>query len=148
MEYSLKERLIGSWALLSFEAESSEGVLSYPLGKDAEGSILYAPDGYVAVNIMKKDRSGFVDKALYENNPLTYQDLPYLAYSGKYLLDANRPSVTHMVEVSFYPEWIGQQQFRMISWLGKDLQLASDGEIGPDKIAFRLLWRRKSAISP
>lgn len=143
MANSLKEKLIGTWSLVSFESEGPDGIITYPLGKDAQGSIMYAADGYVSVNIMQTGRTGFVDRSLYQNKLLKYLDLPYLAYSGRFVLDESRPSVTHIVEVSIYPDWLGAEQYRIIKWLGDDLQLGSDGPIGPDQNWFRLHWKRK-----
>jgi Lipocalin-like domain len=40
--------LIGTWRLLSWQNRSVEdGQLSYPLGEDATGYIIYNEDGYI-----------------------------------------------------------------------------------------------------
>jgi Lipocalin-like domain len=45
--------LIGTWRLVSWENRSVEDdEVSYPLDKDAEGYIMYNPDGYMFVAIM------------------------------------------------------------------------------------------------
>jgi hypothetical protein len=45
--------LIGTWRLVSWENRRVEDdEVSYPLGKDAEGYIMYNPDGYMFVAIM------------------------------------------------------------------------------------------------
>ena len=45
--------LIGTWRLLSWENRSVQGAqVSYPLGKDATGYIMYNEEGYVFVAIM------------------------------------------------------------------------------------------------
>jgi Lipocalin-like domain len=142
MEGELKDKLIGCWSLLSFEFESADGNIQYPLGQDAEGSIFYSPDGYVAVNIMMKKRASFIDEALYAIRGLRFLDLPYLAYSGKYELDDLHSSVTHFVEIALYPEWIGVAQFRQIVWIGDHLQLSADNSASNGGQA-RLVWKKK-----
>ena len=52
--------LIGTWRLLSWENRSVEdGQVSYPLGKDATGYIMYNDDGYMFVAIMAPNRLRF-----------------------------------------------------------------------------------------
>ena len=143
MENILKSKLIGSWDLLSFQSISDEGVVSYPLGQDARGILMYSEDWCVAVNIMTSHRASQVDRSFFLDGQLRYLDLPYLSYTGTYSIDAGRPSVTHLVEVCIYPEWIGQKQLRLIKWNAAALELSSDGTVGPDQAKFRLLWRRK-----
>jgi hypothetical protein len=52
--------LIGTWRLLSWENRSVEdGQVSYPLGEDAAGYIIYNEDGYMFVAIMAPHRLRF-----------------------------------------------------------------------------------------
>jgi hypothetical protein len=51
--------LIGTWRLISWENRSADGQISYPLGEDAVGYIMYNQDGYVFVAIMRPDRVTF-----------------------------------------------------------------------------------------
>ena len=144
MKASLSEKLAGAWALVSFELESTAGKINYPMGKDAEGSIFYTEDGFVSVNIMRKGRDSFIQNGHDETKELRWLDLPYLAYSGKYVLEEKKPAITHWVEVGLYPEWIGQGQQRLISWIGEDLQLSTAESAGIDGQA-RLVWTRKKS---
>jgi hypothetical protein len=41
--------LIGTWRLVSWENRSADGQISYPLGKDGVGCIIYNPYGYIFV---------------------------------------------------------------------------------------------------
>ena len=52
--------LTGTWRLVSWENRSVVGgEVSYPLGKDAVGYIIYGQDGYMSVAIMRPDRAKF-----------------------------------------------------------------------------------------
>ena len=52
--------LIGTWRLLSWENRSvQDAQVSYPLGKDATGYIMYNEDGFVFVAIMAPHRLRF-----------------------------------------------------------------------------------------
>ena len=52
--------LIGTWRLLSWQNEASDGSVTYPMGTDAIGFISYTGDGYVLVHIARADRANHV----------------------------------------------------------------------------------------
>lgn len=49
----------GTWRLISFEARTSSGEVSYPLGRDAAGFLVYGQGGYMVASVMRKDRADF-----------------------------------------------------------------------------------------
>jgi Lipocalin-like domain len=52
--------LIGTWRLISWETRSVDGQkISYPLGKDTVGYIMYNEDGYMFVAIIRPNRVRF-----------------------------------------------------------------------------------------
>ncbi|MDQ4062842.1 MAG: lipocalin-like domain-containing protein, partial [Actinomycetota bacterium] len=57
--------LIGTWRLISWENRSVvDGQVSYPLGKDATGYIMYNEAGYMFVAIMAPHRLRFAHDLL------------------------------------------------------------------------------------
>jgi hypothetical protein len=56
--------LVGTWRLLSWENRSAEGTISYPLGRQAVGLIVYTDDGHMFVAIMRADREAFAAEDL------------------------------------------------------------------------------------
>jgi hypothetical protein len=53
----LRERLMGSWRLLSYEVRDRVGArVGYPLGDDATGCLLYTADSFMSVQIMRPGR--------------------------------------------------------------------------------------------
>jgi hypothetical protein len=142
MSTALTEMVVGSWSLVSFEQESQNGQLTYPLGREAKGSIFYLPNGHVSVNIMRQDRDALIDRKLFEDGNLRYSNLGYLAYSGTFHIDEDNKMMTHDVSISLYPEWVGHPQIRVLKLEGEFLLLSSDGPVGSDKDIFRLKWKR------
>jgi hypothetical protein len=138
----LKSLVVGAWILVSFEQESEDGEIAFPLGNQAKGSIYYLPNGYMSVHIMDINRSENVDEQLYKDKQLKYSQLGYLAYSGRYQIDEESCIMTHNVDISLYPEWIAGEQVRHIKLDGDQLLLSSIGPVGPQKIQFRLFWKR------
>lgn len=105
MESSLKSRLFGAWRLVSFEQEAADGRLTYPLGPDVAGLLLYTPGSYMAANLMATGRTTTVNPALYANQDLKCSALDYLAYSGPYTTDEARQLVLHHATVEPRLAW-------------------------------------------
>ena len=70
----------------------------------------------------------------------------FLAYSGRFVVEDGY--VTHHVEVSLFPNWVGGIQRRRIELDGDTLALTGTIEPGTDQErAARLTWRRIIATS-
>ena len=52
-------KLAGSWKLISFQSQASSGQTAYPFGKEAQGKLIYEPDGRMAVQLMNPNRPRF-----------------------------------------------------------------------------------------
>jgi hypothetical protein len=118
--------LIGTWRLLSWENRSVEdGQLSYPLGKDATGYIMYNDDGYMFVAIMAPNRLRFAaDDLLSATKEEEAQaEETYVSYCGRYEFLGDR--VVHHVEMSLFPNWIGVDQERLVDLGGSRLTLST-----------------------
>lgn len=104
--------LVGTWRLLSFESRDSNGNVSYPLGKEAVGYLMYTEDGYMSVSIMKADRAktGVEAPLLAKPEDKIAAADSYLSYSGRYEI---RPDgLVHHVEFSLFPDYVGTVQER------------------------------------
>jgi hypothetical protein len=108
---------------LSFEVRTSSGEVSYPLGRDSAGLLLYGQDGYMAVSLMRAERahltSGDVWTASSEEKLAAYDS--YNSYSGRY--EVKHDKVIHHVELSLFPNWIGGSQERYFEFSGDSLML-------------------------
>lgn len=60
----LHERLLGAWRLVSYVAVDEAGELDYPLGEDAEGLIVYTPQGWMSAQLVRRDRPPFTEGRL------------------------------------------------------------------------------------
>ena len=54
-----REALVGAWRLLSWENQAADGQVTYPMGIDALGYLLYTADGRFSVTISRRGRAGF-----------------------------------------------------------------------------------------
>jgi Lipocalin-like domain len=56
----LRDDILGTWELVSYTAQDNHGgPITYPLGPDALGLIMYTGDGYMSAQIMRRDRPAF-----------------------------------------------------------------------------------------
>ena len=138
-----EQSLVGTWRLVSYQAQDEDGNVSYPFGQDAVGFIIYTPDGYVAAQLGKANRSGAIEGrwADASADAIAAAARDYYAYCGTY--HVGREEVVHKVAVSLIPNWIGSDQVRRFSFQGDRLTLATpplpiDGRL---QVA-TLVWER------
>jgi len=135
---------VGAWRLLSFEARTSGGEVSYPLGRDAAGILLYSQEGYVAVSVMRGDRANFKSASIWEaassEEKLAAFD-SYSSYCGRYEVKQNK--VIHHVELSLFPNWSGVGQERYFEFAGDQLTLRTPPTMidGVEQTAIAI-WQR------
>src|SRR5215218_2315506 len=93
--------LVGTWRLVSWENRSVEDdEVSYPLGKDATGYIMYNSDGYMFVAIMGSNRLKFAAEDLLSGTTEeeARAEETYVSYCGPY--EFRGDTVVHHVELS------------------------------------------------
>jgi Lipocalin-like domain len=118
--------LIGTWRLISWENKSVEdGQISYPLGKDATGYIMYNEDGYMFVAIMSPYRLKFAGGDLLSGTKEeeAQAEETFLSYCGRYEL--REEAVIHQIELSSFPNWVGVDQERLLELRGNRLTLST-----------------------
>jgi hypothetical protein len=125
------------------ERDIETGAENHPFGEHPLGLILYTPDGYVSAQLQ---RPPFADGDLLHATPEEYAAAgsSYIAYSGRFFIDEAKRSLSHEMAVSFFPNWLGQRQVRLVEVNGERLQLSTDGPQrfnGVLKTA-TLTWRR------
>ena len=139
----LRDEITGTWRLLSYEARSSDGSVSYPLGRDAVGYIMYTEDGFMSVSMMASARRRYADGDLRggtDEEKLAAAD-SYVSYCGRYEIQDD--SVFHHVEVAFFPNRVGTSQRRFIQLDGDRLLLTTSAMlIAGKEQAGHILWER------
>jgi hypothetical protein len=96
--------------------------------------------------LQRRERTPFADGDLLRATPEEYAAAgsSYIAYSGRFFVDEDRKSLSHEMAVSFFPNWFGRQQVRLVEVNGETLRLSSDAPQrlnGTLKTAM-LTWRR------
>jgi hypothetical protein len=121
------EDLVGTWRLRTWKNVGSDGSVVDPLGEHPVGYIFYNHDGYMSVEIMEANRAPYRDPDVFGGTPTERSEAisTYLSYSGPYEVLADRDTVIHHIEVSSFPNWIGNAQVRFAKLEGGQLTLST-----------------------
>jgi hypothetical protein len=137
------DALVGAWRLVSWENRAADGQVSYPMGADALGYVLYTADGRFSVTISRAGRATFAAGDLLGG---TTQEKAWameglVAYAGRYSFHGDR--VIHHVELSLFPNWVGTDQQRWVELAGDRLTLSASPLLLAGKLQVpRLVWER------
>lgn len=137
---------MGTWNLVSWRRIVDGATVTHPLGEDAQGVLMYAPDGSMASAITASGRP-----AMPANDPLggdvesraaAYSTC--LAYVGTY--EVREAEVVHRISVSLYPGWANAEQVRPFQYSGDRLILHTPPAPGPaGTVVNELVWARRPA---
>ncbi len=107
-----KEQFVGTWKLVLYEVGAS-----HPMGRDAVGLLTYHANGRMSMQVMRSDRPKFRASGGKEGGYLagTAEEVMsayrgYIAYFGTYEVNEEGHFVTHHIETSLYPNWVGRDQ--------------------------------------
>ena len=135
--------LVGGWRLVSWENRATDGQVTYPMGIDALGALLYTADGRFSVTISRRGRESFAAGDLLsgtsEEKARAVEG--FVAYAGRYSFHGDR--VIHHVELSLFPNWVGSDQERLVELAGNRLILSASPLLLAGKLQVpRLVWER------
>jgi hypothetical protein len=139
-----KEQFIGTWRLVAYTSDV-DGSITYPLGKDAVGQIMYDANGYMAAQIADVRRPKFASE---DYRKLTPEETGaafkgYVAYFGTYEVDEVKKAVVHHVVNSLLPNWAGTDLIRLYEFTGNRLTLRTEPLTrGAHIIVLTLTWER------
>jgi hypothetical protein len=143
----LRQQLIGTWRLISYvECDVDSDEKRYPIGEHPLGFIIYTEDDFVSAQLSTVARAPFRRNDPYCGTPEEYTDAAgsYVAYCGPFDVDEVTGSLIHEMQVSLFPNWLGQRQARLVHIEGDILQLETGSPMyfgGKPKMA-TLVWQR------
>ncbi len=121
--------IVGTWRLVHSITINADGKKEYPYGEDAIGHICYSDTGVMAVQISRKYRAEVKDSARLKHD--------YLAYFGRYEINANKQVVRHFVEGQLFPGDHPAVLERKYQFEGDLMSL-----VPVDRINQEILWQR------
>jgi hypothetical protein len=133
---------VGTWKLLDYSFLYDDGRVEKPWGENVVGYLLYSAEGYMSGNLSPSGRRHNVEKA---GDRKSSRKRDYIAYAGPYTVEGD--TVTHHVEVSLFPNWLGTAQLRYHKLEGDTLVLRTPPVLSDDgMVAVQLTWQRVKAF--
>ena len=137
---SLKEQLVGTWTVVSWEQKKSDGTKLQQFGANPTG-IAFFDGGRYVITVMRSDRARYASNALWhgtaEENKATADGTQ--TYFGTYTIDEADRSMAIHVEGSSFPNWNGTNQKRIVAITGNQLTLTVRPSSGEN---VDVVWKR------
>jgi hypothetical protein len=141
---SIKDKIIGSWKLLSWTFQNEAGETQHYLGENPVGILMYDQWGMMNAQLMKSNRTNFASDAINGGSPeeMSHAFGTYLAYFGRYYEQAPG-EIAHIVTGSLFPNWLGNKEVRYGKIEG-DLLILSTPPIPVQgrETVFHIRWQR------
>jgi Lipocalin-like domain len=128
-QQSLKDRVVGTWKIISWESLRPNGqIVNIWMGLHPTGLIIYQPNGYIAVQFMADPRPTFTQ--IPATSPPPYDEFRnaffgYYAYWGTYTINDAGNGVVHNVQGSERPGEVGIKYPRSVSIDGTKLVITT-----------------------
>jgi hypothetical protein len=140
----IAKQIIGTWKLVSWTFKNEKGEEIHYFGKNSTGILMYDANGFMNAQLMKEERPRFASDSINGGSPdETFGAFhSYLAYFGRYY-EKNPGEVTHIVEGSLFPNWLGNEEIRYGRIEGERLILSTPPiRAGEAEIVFNIVWQR------
>jgi hypothetical protein len=137
--------LVGTWTLIDWVSRTDAGAITHPLGTETEGRLIYTEDGHMSAVVAARERSRFgsPDPRAGSDAAIVEAFRTFVAYSGRYRIDGD--SVVHFVDISLFPDWVGDEQRRHVDLHGDEMVLRTPPiELDGNRVVSELRWRRSS----
>ena len=122
---SLKDQLIGTWMLASWEQRKGDGTKVRRYGENPVGVAFFDAGGRYIISVMRADRANYASGALWqgtaEEDKATADGT--MTYFGTYSVNEGDSSIAIHIDGSSFPNWNGADQKRIVAIAGDQLTL-------------------------
>lgn len=143
---AVRDALLGSWNLLSFEFVREDGESSHPYGERPQGQLLYTPEGRMGVHIQRRGRLVAHSDDWTAATPAEIDTAfrGFVGYAGSFTVDEAAACVYHDVELASWQNQEGTRQVRFFELDGDDRLIlrAAPRLLGGLMQSTRLVWER------
>jgi hypothetical protein len=138
---TLRDQLIGSWALVSNTDKNSDGVPKW--GTDPKGSLIFEANGRYSFMIVRSDLPRFAAKAADKGTPEENTSVVRGSFAnfGTFTIDEQNKTFTTKIEGSIYPNIVGASLTRRVTAIGPNEFRYTNATTATGASA-DVLWRR------
>jgi hypothetical protein len=137
LDQNVAQRLVGSWELVSYEIIAADGTRRP--GNYDRGQITYDASGRMSAHLMHSSNKADTAPQTDDLRAAAYRR--YLGYWGPFVVDSAAGHVTHIVEGSSNPSWVGSRQVRYYDLSPDDARLTLMLKDGA-RVTQTLVWKR------
>lgn len=141
---SVRDRLMGTWELISTEERLANGTKRpyQGLGPHGKGYLMYAAHGHMCAELMNPDRP----KWKKDGDPTPQEKASafegFTAYCGRFEVDEAKNIVYHLPDVAWRPGYLGTRQVRPYSFDGDLLTFSGKVEDVPGVESYAITWKK------
>jgi hypothetical protein len=140
---SLRDQLIGAWALVSFDSFGPDGkkVPDFE-GSDLKGLLILTSSGLLSVQIIS-DFPKLASKNLFKTTAAENEAVAHgvLSFFGTYTVDELDTSISFLIERSSFPNQVtGRGVKRIVTLSGDEMRLDNPNPVASGNVV--LLWKR------
>jgi Lipocalin-like domain len=138
------DKLVGRWRLISWSSQNEEGAIAFPLGERLEGSLVYTRGGWITTMLAAGGRANLSTEDLVGGSEPERAAAfsTYISYCGTYEVEGD--AVVHRIEMSLFPNWVGDEQTRHFEVSETELVLRTPPvKVGGEVVVSELRWARE-----
>jgi Lipocalin-like domain len=138
---SLKEQLVGTWTLLSWEQKKGDGTKVERYGTNPTGVAFFDAGGRYIITVMRSDRAKYASNALWQGSAEENKETAdsTITYFGTYSTSEADSTISIHVGGSSFPNWNGTEQKRVVTIIDDQLTLTVR-PLGGDVVD--VIWKR------
>lgn len=134
----IAQRLVGAWQLVNYEMIAADGTRRP--GTYDRGQISYDVSGRMSAHLMNSANKAEQTPQTDEARAAAYRR--YLGYYGPFVVDESKGIVTHIVDGSSNPSWVGSRQVRYYELSADNSQLTLSLRDATGRTTQSLVWKR------
>lgn len=144
MESGIRDRIVGTWSLVSTEETLNDGTTRpFPaFGPRGKGFLMYQRDGYMCAVITNPDRLKWADPAHATPEEKSAAAGGSFSYCGRYEIDVEQEAIVHLPEVASAPGYVGSRQVRPYRFEGGRLTFSDVEKNDPAVARWKIVWEK------
>jgi hypothetical protein len=121
----LREQLVGTWTVVSWEQKKSDGTKLELYGANPAGIAFFDAGGRYIITVMRSDRAKYASNTLRQGTAEEDKETAdgTITYFGTYSLNEMDRSMAIHVDGSSFPNWNGADLKRIVAITGEQLTL-------------------------
>ena len=141
-ESDIRDRIVGTWKLVSTEETMNDGSTRpfAGFGPRAHGFLMYQSDGYMCAVLVNPDRPKPAEAATIEEKAAAADGA--FAYAGRYEIDVQQKQIIHLPEVATDAEFVGSRQIRPYVFESDRLIFSDVEKEGSTVSRWKIVWEK------